>query len=141
MNLDLMFKVLNTIVLLPWLLMLILPTWHFTKKVIYSYSIPFILSLSYLWLVVNNFEGLKGGFDSFEDLKALFSNDSLLLVGWIHYLAFDLLVGSWELKDSHKLGIKHWQVIPCLLLTFLLGPIGWLCYWVLRYYHTRKFIV
>jgi hypothetical protein len=52
----------------------------------------------------------------------------MLLAGWIHYLAFDLLVGGWEARDSRERGIRHWFVVPCLMLTFLLGPAGWLLY-------------
>jgi len=62
----------------------------------------------------------------------LFTNQWATLAGWIHYLAFDLFVGSWEVKDSQSRGISHWFVIPCVILTFLLGPIGFLLYHILR---------
>jgi hypothetical protein len=62
----------------------------------------------------------------------LFSNPWLLLAGWIHYLAFDLLVGSWEARDAHDRGVRHLLVVPCLILTFLFGPIGWLIYLGIR---------
>ena len=55
-------------------------------------------------------------------------NPWLLLAGWIHYLAFDLLVGSWEVRDARERGIGHLLVVPCLILTFLFGPAGWLLY-------------
>jgi hypothetical protein len=42
----------------------------------------------------------------------------------VHYLAFDLFVGSWEVRDAQRLGLPHGMVIPCLVLTFLFGPIG-----------------
>ena len=52
----------------------------------------------------------------------------MLLAGWIHYLAFDLLIGSWEVRDARELGIPHLFVVPCLFLTFMFGPAGWLLY-------------
>src|SRR6266566_35749 len=58
----------------------------------------------------------------------LFSNRWLVLAGWIHYLAFDLFVGSWEVRDARERGIPHLAVVPCLLLTFMFGPAGWLAY-------------
>jgi hypothetical protein len=62
----------------------------------------------------------------------LFQNKWLLLAGWIHYLAFDLFIGSWQVRDAAKQGISHWLVIPCLALTFMFGPIGLLLYFLLR---------
>ena len=47
----------------------------------------------------------------------------------MHYLAFDLFIGSWEVRDARRHGVPHVLVIPCLLMTFLLGPIGLLAYW------------
>ena len=56
----------------------------------------------------------------------------LLLAGWIHYLAFDLLVGAWEARDARERGIPHLFVVPSLILTFLFGPAGWLLYLGIR---------
>jgi hypothetical protein len=62
----------------------------------------------------------------------LFSQPWLLLAGWIHYLAFDLFVGSWEVRDARDRGIPHLAVVPCLTLTFLFGTAGWLLYAMVR---------
>ncbi len=56
----------------------------------------------------------------------------MLLAGWLHYLAFDLFVGAWEVRDASTHGVPHVLVVPCLLLTFLLGPIGLLAYHAVR---------
>jgi hypothetical protein len=56
----------------------------------------------------------------------------------IHYAAFDLLVGRWILNDSKKENIKHWFVAPCLVLTMMFGPLGFLSYVGLKTYHTRS---
>lgn len=56
----------------------------------------------------------------------------MLLAGWVHYLAFDLFVGTWEVQDAVKNSVSHLLVIPCLLLTFLFGPIGLLSYFAVR---------
>jgi hypothetical protein len=61
-------------------------------------------------------------------LLALFDSRWLLLAGWVHYLCFDLLVGTWEVEDARARGIPHLVVVPCLVLTFLFGPAGWLLY-------------
>jgi hypothetical protein len=54
------------------------------------------------------------------------------LAGWIHYLAFDLFVGAWEVRDAQRQGIHHLLVIPCLLATLMAGPAGLALYWLLR---------
>ena len=64
----------------------------------------------------------------------LFTDEWTVLAAWIHYLVFDMFVGIWEVKDAQKKGISHWFVIPCLVLTFMLGPIGFLLYSVLRFF-------
>ena len=62
----------------------------------------------------------------------LFSSPYALLAGWIHYLAFDLFTGAWEARDEAWLGISHWVVLPCLVLTFLFGPLGLSLYLLLK---------
>lgn len=65
-------------------------------------------------------------------MTALFSVPELVLAGWIHYLAFDLFVGAWEVRDAQKKEIHHLLVIPCLFVTFMAGPAGLVLYWVLK---------
>ena len=71
-------------------------------------------------------------FSSLDGVASLFANRWLLLAGWTHYLAFDLLVGVWEVHDSRDRRIPHLLVIPCLALTFMFGPAGWLLYQLIR---------
>ena len=58
----------------------------------------------------------------------------LLLAGWVQYLAFDLFIGAWQVRDARTQGISHLLVIPCLLLTFLFGPAG-LLHFLIRLVH------
>jgi hypothetical protein len=94
--------------------------------------VPLFLAVLYTAIVVSMFGRVPGGFSTLAGVGALFSNPWLLLAGWVHYLAFDLLVGSWELEDASERGIPHLMVVPCLLLTFLFGPAGWLLYRIVR---------
>jgi hypothetical protein len=71
-------------------------------------------------------------------VTALFTNAWLLLAGWLHYLAFDLLIGTWEVRDAQERGIPHALVVPCLFLTFMFGPAGWLLYVTLRSLHAAR---
>jgi hypothetical protein len=65
-------------------------------------------------------------------------NSWLLLAGWIHYLAFDLFLGAWQARQAQRLGISHFLVVPCLLLTFLFGPIGLPVFWAIRSVVTKQ---
>lgn len=134
MTADKIFSIANMIALLAWLVLLVAPRWTLTRKVILSGAIPLLLSIAYLILIVMFFGKAEGGFDSLANVMKLFTNEWATLAGWIHYLAFDLLVGTWEVKDAEKRGISHWFVIPCLILTFLFGPIGFLLYSILRFF-------
>ncbi|MEX0962468.1 MAG: ABA4-like family protein [Pseudohongiellaceae bacterium] len=143
MSADLIFSVCNMAVIPGWLLLILLPKWKWTLGLITTGIIPFVLALVYAGLFVSRLGSMPeaGGFASLPALMILFSDPYLLTVGWIHYLAFDLFVGSWELHDSQKLGISHWLVIPCLLFTFMLGPIGLGLYLLLRYLTKGKLMV
>ena len=59
---------------------------------------------------------------------ALFTMPEIALAGWIHYLAFDLFVGAWEVRTARREGIAFLLVLPCLALTFLFGPAGFLAF-------------
>ena len=126
------FQIVNLVVLPQWLLMVVAPKWGVTKWLIKWQLIPLGLSLGYTFMIF-----VSGGIDfeafsSLELLSKLFSDPFLVLLGWVHYLAFDLFVGSWILKDSEKYGIHHGLVIPCLLCCFMLGPVGFLLYQLIR---------
>lgn len=138
MTADKIFSIANMIALLSWLVLLVAPRFAATRKIILSGAIPLLLSAAYLILIVLFFGKAEGGFDSLANVMKLFTNEWSVLAGWIHYLAFDLFVGAWEVKDSQEKGISHWFVIPCLVLTFLFGPIGFLLYSVLRFFLGQK---
>ena len=138
MKAEQIFSIANMIALLSWVVLAVAPRWVVTRKVILSGAIPLLLSAAYLILIVLFFGRAEGGFDSLANVMKLFTNEWATLAGWIHYLAFDLFVGTWEVKDSQARGISHWFVIPCLVLTFLFGPIGFLLYSILRFFLSKE---
>ena len=114
-----------------WLLLVFLPRQPIAK-IIAGIIAPLILSAGYLALIALHFQGAEGGFGSLADVRTLFAKDELLLAGWIHYLAFDLFIGAWETRDAERHQIPHLVVLPCLVMTFMLGPIGLLFYLAIR---------
>jgi hypothetical protein len=132
MNAETLFSLAGTAVLPGWLLLIFLPRWKLSARLVSGFLIPALLGLVYAWLVATRFASSDGGFGSLADVRLLFDSDYLLLAGWIHYLAFDLFIGSWEVRDSMRRGIRHLLVVPCLLLTFLFGPVGLVLYLAIR---------
>ena len=93
---------------------------------------PILFSVIYVALVASTLAQSEGGFSSLADVRSLFDNPWLLLAGWVHYLAFDLFVGGWEVRDAQERGLTHLLVVPALVLTFFFGPAGWLLYMAIR---------
>jgi len=103
------------------------------------FLIPALLAIAYGLLIWTGFgEAEEGGFGSIAEVRALFASDSALAAGWLHYLAFDLFVGSWIAADGVKRRIPALLILPCLPLTFLFGPLGLLLYLALRLAFQRR---
>jgi hypothetical protein len=141
MSAETLFSICSTLVLPGWLLLVFAPRWKWSARIIAGGVIPLLLALVYLYLLVAHFGESGGGFGSLAQVSQLFQNPYALLAGWVHYLAFDLFIGSWEVRDSQRLGIHHLLVVPCLALTFLFGPVGLLLYFLLRLIMKRRFII
>ncbi len=138
MTLEQTFSICSTFAAAGWLLLILLPRWRFTERLVVSGIWSLALSLVYLVLIARNMPGAPGGFGSLEEVRALFGTDALLLAGWVHYLAFDLLAGAIEMKQAKESGIPHLVMVPILLLTFLLGPIGLVAFFVVKSVREKK---
>ena len=131
MDLEQFFSLAGAIAAVGWLFLIIVPKRPLALHVA-GVFFPMVLALLYLYLIAMHIRGAEGGFGSLSDVATLFQKQELLLAGWIHYLCFDLFIGAWEVRDSQRNGIPHLVVIPCLIMTFLLGPIGLLFYFAIR---------
>ena len=132
MNADEIFRVCNLAALVGWLILIFAGRLRWAAKLITSFVIPALLAAAYVGILAMHWGESGGNFNTLDGVMALFTNRWLVLGGWVHYLAFDLFIGSWEVRDAEKLGISHFLAIPCLLLTFLLGPAGLGMYLALR---------
>ena len=126
------FSIANTVALIAWIMLAVLPGRPWVTKTITTKVVPLLFAVLYTAIAVSLVWRAPGGFSTLAAVATLFSNPWLLLAGWIHYLAFDLLVGSWELQDAREGGTPLRLVVPWLALTFLFGPAGWLLYTVVR---------
>lgn len=117
---------------------LFLPGLRERATAVARFVIPSLLAAAYVVLLAQGWgKTAGGGFGSIEQVRLLFSVDAALAAGWLHYLAFDLFIGSWIVTDGLEKGVGRWLLIPCLALTFLFGPAGLLLYLATRL-ATRK---
>ncbi len=134
-DLNFAFNLVNICVMPAWAMLIILPKWRVTKTLVHSMLYPLALGGVYtigLFLSIFGMGAADGGFTTIEGVRALFSTDIGILVGWVHYLLFDLFVGAWMARDAQRRGVGHGWLIPCLLLTYMAGPFGLLLYAILR---------
>lgn len=141
MTLDDLFQWCVRLAMVGWVLLAFLPRWRWTQRLVFSAAIPLVLATVYLVLAASYFGTAEGSFNSLDGVTKLFSSKPVVLAGWIHYLVFDLFVGMWETRDAEKLGIPHLLVIPCLFLTLMLGPVGLLAYFVVRWTMRREVFI
>jgi hypothetical protein len=141
MTADSIFQFANTVAFLSWILLIGFGWKRWVREIVTGAAVPALLAFLYIVLIVSHWGQGKGDFSTLAGLESLFSNRWLLLAGWVHYLAFDLFIGSWEARNAARHGIAHWMVVPCLLATFFFGPLGLALYLTLRFALRRKFTI
>lgn len=118
------FQIANSFVLIGWLLLFVAPKWEHTNRIVLNVVIG-ILSLTYtvvIFFTISDFS--PDSFSTLANVKALFQEDMAVTAGWIHYLAFDLFVGAYIVKEGVATGMARWKYTICLPFTFMLGPFG-----------------
>jgi Domain of unknown function (DUF4281) len=131
MTAEQLFSVLNLVTVAAWLPLVFLPRVRWAATLV-PVMVPVLLAGIYVVLVAATLARSEGGFSSLAGVRALFDDPWALLAGWTHYLAFDLFIGGWEVRDAQQRGIRHLLVVPALVLTFLFGPAGLLFYLGIR---------
>lgn len=128
------FSFAGPLVLPFWVVMIFVPHWRVTRRVASSPLIAAAPALLYAVLVVPRLgevlPAVTGG--SLADIAGLLGTPAGATIAWAHFLAFDLLVGRWAYLDSRERGLSAWVMGPVLLLTFMLGPLGFLAYLAVR---------
>lgn len=129
------FRITNTVALLGWIALLALPGNRKVSGLLCAVLLPGALAAAYAVVIV--WKLFTGGpspdeLGSIAGLRIAFADDWVLAAAWTHYLVFDMVVGAWIARDAVRLRIP-WPVRSlCLVLTFLLGPIGFLLHLVAR---------
>lgn len=148
MNWAFLFGFANALALVGWALLALLPRTPRTMSVI-LYGCVTILCLLYLVIFACLFANLvdpglvagasgQGDFYSIAGIRGLFGSDAGIVVGWTHYLAFDLFVGLWIAKDADNKGFSRLVQLPFLVATLMAGPIGLFFWLVTRERRARR---
>lgn len=133
---DIVFQIANSLALLTWIVILLFTYKTWLSKYVIGIVIT-VLAILYASLIFTAL-GAEGGFTSLDKIMAMFSSKRAVLVGWIHYLAFDLMTGLFIINSAKKHGINKYLIFPALIFTFMLGPVGLLIFLIIRYVKTGK---
>ena len=127
------FSIAGAIAMPMWILMIFLPKWKVTRFLIDFKIIPIVLSLIYtVYIILALQTGGMMDFGSLSSVMNLFTEEQAVLAGWVHYLAFDLVVGMWMLDQNKELKINSLLMAPCLFGTFMFGPVGFLLFVIFK---------
>jgi hypothetical protein len=132
---ETLFKLSSLVVLPFWALMIFLPRWTATKRLMSSPLVCAAPAALYTAMVIPRFAEVWRAVSSPEisGIAALLGSPVGATVGWLHFLAFDLFVGRWIYLDGRERGVPAWVMAPVLFLTLMLGPCGFLLYLIVRH--------
>ncbi|GJE17116.1 DUF4281 domain-containing protein [Methylobacterium marchantiae] len=139
-----LFSLCNGLALLTWVVLSVSLFVPFIRRWTWigaGLVVPALLAVAYIGTLAAGLAGgARGGFDSIEAVRSLFADDHALTAGWIHYLAFDLFVGTWIARTGIAAKLSPLLILPCLLLTFLVGPAGLLLALVIGFSTSRPIL-
>ncbi len=136
------FSAANSIALLCWVglaISLFVARTRLWLHRITGLIVPGLFAVVYLYCIWRGFgETPGGGFSSLLEVRTLFANDSALCAGWLHYLAFDLFVGTWIVRQGTLERVHPLLLLICLPVTYMLGPVGFLLFLIERTVLSRR---
>ncbi|WP_377295565.1 ABA4-like family protein [Rhizobium sp. SGZ-381] len=130
MPFDTVFSAASTAAMAGWIALILLPRWPLLIAVLRHALIGLLSALYASLIFVYFFRVEGGGFGSIGEVRALFASDPVLVAGWVHYLAFDLFIGSWIAVEADSRGFNRVLQAPILVATFMFGPLGLLLFYV-----------
>ena len=112
MTAEHVFAISNSVALIGWVILIVAGKARWAAGLVTGAILPFLFGLLYTGLIVTHWGETEGGFSTLAEVRSLFSNHWLLLAGWVHYLSFDLFIGSWQVRDAKKHSIPGRHETP-----------------------------
>jgi Domain of unknown function (DUF4281) len=138
MQWETVYSALSALAFAGWVMLALAPMAR-ARLVAGARAVALLLALAYLSMLLFTTEPVEGGgFSTLAGVQALFSKAPNVMLGWTHYLAFDLFIGSWETEDAGRRGVPHWLLLPCLFATLMVGPVGLLAWFGVRLLYREK---
>ena len=143
-TIEILYFWVNLGVLPFWLILIFFPSSNLSRFFATSIFPILLLSGAYIFLLYKSFLNsydFVSNFElylSFSNLSNLFSNNFFLMLFWIHFVAINLFVGGWIVRDSQKFGINRILVGFPLVITYLIGPLGVFIYWLIRIFYAKS---
>lgn len=136
---ELIFTLCNFGVMPFWVLLAVAPRGRLTDKLVHTPLPALLLVPVYVWLLAFDRPGPQGAnFLTLEGVSRIFTTPRTIIACWVHYLVFDLFVGAWEARDAVRIRMHRAILVPCLFLTLMFGPAGYLLYAIARYFTARR---
>ena len=143
-TIETLYMWMNLGVLPFWFILIVFPQSHLSRIFVTSIFPFFILSGAYIFLLYKSYLS-SYDFDvnfslylGIDDTTDLFTNKNFLMMFWIHFISINLFVGGWIVKDSQKFMINKFLLLIPLIITYLIGPIGLLVYWLIRIFYAKN---
>jgi ABA DEFICIENT 4-like len=131
---ETLFNISGLFVLPFWFLMILVPHWRLTLRLLKSPLVIIAPVIAYVILVLPQIGTLLPIVmaPKLPEIAALLGTPEGTTIAWMHFLAFDLFVGRWAFLDSRERGISAWLMAPILFFILMLGPLGFLVYLAVR---------
>ena len=143
-TIEILYFWVNLGVLPFWLILIFFPQSNLSKYFVTSIFPFLLLGGAYVFTLYKSYINVYDFGSNFElylsisNLSTLFSNDLFLMLFWIHFISINLFVGGWIVKDSQKFMINKILVGIPLIITYLIGPLGILIYWLIRIFFAKS---
>ena len=143
-TIEMIYYWVNLGVLPFWFILIFFPQSHLSRYFVTSIFPILLLSISYVFLFYKSFLNsydFLGNFNlylSIGDLSNLFADNSFLMMFWVHFVSINLFAGGWIVKDSQKFLINKILLSIPLIITYLIGPVGLIVYWIIRIFYAKR---
>ena len=143
-TIETLYMWINLGVLPFWFILIMFPQSHLSRIFVTSIFPFFILSGVYIfilyksYLIGYDFDGNFSLYLGLSELSRLFEDHLYIMIFWTHFIAINLFIGGWIVKDSQKFSINKVLIAVPLIVTYLIGPIGLFLYWVIRIFYAKR---
>lgn len=141
MNSETLFSLISLLVMPFWLLLIFLPRWRVTERLMAGPWVAAPAALLYAVLVLPRFVAIFTAVlnPTLSGVTAFLGDPTGATIAWVHFLTFDLFVGRWVYLDGRSHNISAWFISPILFMVLMLGPLGFLLYLAVRAVAVRQF--